>query len=71
MLCCKEGRPGARPYLPTLFFLFSAVVQRLEVLELRHQGIGLPEAAQPGVVEPGVVILPPQRPFPALAGEAG
>jgi hypothetical protein len=45
-------------------------VQRLRVPRLRHQGVGLEEAAQGGVVEAGVVIIQAQALLPPLAGEA-
>ena len=45
-------------------------VQRLRVPRLRHQRVGLEEAAQGGVVEAGSVIVEPEGRFPPLAGEA-
>jgi len=48
----------------------GVTIQRLRVPRLGHQGIGLQEAAQGGVVEAGPVIIQAQRPLPPLAGEA-
>jgi hypothetical protein len=45
-------------------------VQRLRVPRLGHDGIGLREAAQGGVVEPCSVIVEPEGRLPPLAGEA-
>ena len=48
----------------------SIPVKRLWVPWLGHDGIGLQEAAQGGVVEAGLVIVEPEGRLPLLAGEA-
>ena len=48
----------------------SIPVKRLWVPWLGHDGIGLQEAAQGGVVEAGLVIVEPEGRLPPLAGEA-